>query len=192
MFPHVSLLMCLLVAGSFRTIAQQKTLQAPPVRTPTVPTIVAPQSPAIPRSPTPPVHGAVVLTPGDTIPGAPGERRERPDSPASAIFDGIRQGLVSGDVSGLSAMLAPQVSMTLRTGEHGYFSSNQAFLLVQHFLRTRKITNLNFSTMGGGANVPYATGSGTLLYRGNRYFVQVYVSLSRWGDRWMISQLNIY
>jgi hypothetical protein len=88
--------------------------------------------------------------------------------------------------------LATQVYVSLRTGEHGYYSANQATVLLEYFLRTRKISNLGFSTVGENATVPYATGSATLLYRGNRQLVQVYVAVARAGDRWLITQLNIY
>jgi hypothetical protein len=112
--------------------------------------------------------------------------------PATAIFSAVSKGLMTGEVTSFGQSLAPQVYVSLRTGEHGYFSANQASVLLEYFLRTRKISNLVFSTIGANATIPYATGSATLLYRGSRQLVQVYVAVARIGDQWLITQLNIY
>lgn len=112
--------------------------------------------------------------------------------PAAGVFESVHRGLTTGDVAAFALFLAPQVYISLRTGEHGYFSANQATALLEYFLRTRKVTGLVFSTIGENATIPYATGSATLLYRGNRQIVQVYVAASRTGGQWFITQLNIY
>jgi hypothetical protein len=112
--------------------------------------------------------------------------------PATAIFSAVSRGLISGEVASFGQSLAPQVYVSLRTGEHGYFSANQASVLLEYFLRTRKIYNLVFSTISENATIPYATGSATLLYKGTRHLVQVYVAVARTGDQWFITQLNIY
>jgi hypothetical protein len=112
--------------------------------------------------------------------------------PAASIFAAVSKGLMSGEVTMFGRSLAPQVYVSLRTGEHGTFSTNQASVLLEYFLRTRKITNLVFSTIGENADIPYATGSATLLYKGTRQLVQVYVAVTRIGEQWLITQLNIY
>jgi hypothetical protein len=112
--------------------------------------------------------------------------------PVASIFAAVSKGLMSGEVASFGQSLAPQVYVSLRTGEHGYFSTNQASVLLEYFLRTRKISNLVFSTISENATIPYATGSATLLYKGNRQLVQVYVAVARTGDQWFITQLNIY
>jgi len=112
--------------------------------------------------------------------------------PAAAIFGNVSRGLTAGDVASFAPFLAAQVYVSLRTGEHGYYSANQASALLEYFLRTRKISGLAFSTVSVNATIPYATGSATLIFRGTRQLVQVYVSAERTGDQWTITQLNIY
>lgn len=124
--------------------------------------------------------------------GAPIGQQTGGSQPATAIFSAVSTGLMSGEVTSFGRSLAPQVYISLRTGEHGYFSTNQASVLLEYFLRTRKISNLVFSTIGENAAIPYATGSAMLLYRGSRQLVQVYVAVARIGDQWLITQLNIY
>ena len=112
--------------------------------------------------------------------------------PAAAVFAAVSRGLTGGDAGSITPLLAGQVSMSLRTGEQGYYSASQASVLLAYYLRTRKISNLVFSTIGENAAVPYATGSATLLYRGNRHLVQVYVTVARTANGWSITELNIY
>ena len=123
---------------------------------------------------------------------AAGGQQTSASHPASAIFAAVSKGMTSGEATSFGRFLAPQVYVSLRTGEHGYFSTNQASALLEYFLRTRKISNLVFSTIGENATIPYATGSATLLYKGSRQLVQVYVAVARVGDQWLITQLNIY
>ncbi len=45
---------------------------------------------------------------------------------------------------------------------------------------------------GSGTYSSIATGSASFTLKGGRETAQVYLSLSRSGDRWVISQINIY
>ncbi len=108
------------------------------------------------------------------------------------IFSEVERGLGSGNMNGISGVFAPEVQVNLRGGENGYFSSHQAYYLLDTYLRSRRLINLSFTTIGDSELNPYATGGADLLYRGSREYVQVYVALSLSGDRWVISRINIY
>jgi Domain of unknown function (DUF4783) len=108
------------------------------------------------------------------------------------IFSSVQDGLGSGDVRSFSQHMGSQVYINLRGGESGYYSANQAYYVIESYLKTRKLVNLNFSTIGESDARPYATGSAGLVVRGNREFAQVYVSLSQVGEKWIITQINIY
>lgn len=88
--------------------------------------------------------------------------------------------------------MASQVYVNLRGGESGYYSANQAHYVLENYLKSRKLVNLKFSTIGESEARPYATGSAVSVQRGIREIAQVYVSLGRSGDRWYITQINIY
>jgi hypothetical protein len=143
------------------------------------------------------VHAA---PPAAAFPDAPQIRNAQPGrhrggaqrGPARELFEEIERGLASGNANSLSGLLAPEVQVSLRGGESGYFSSHQAYYLLETYLRNRRLVNLTFSTIGDADNYPYATGGANLLYRGSREYVQVYVALSPAGDRWVISRINIY
>lgn len=114
------------------------------------------------------------------------------DTQCRAIFNDVQAGISSGNTALLSRHFAPQVDVSLRGGESGTFSSDQAFYVFENFFRTRKFGRLRFSTVGEIDSNPYATGSAELLYKGNKQLVQVYVALTNAGERRVITQLNIY
>jgi len=84
------------------------------------------------------------------------------------------------------------VYVNLRGGESGYYSANQAHYVLENYFKTRRLVNVKFSTIGESDANPYATGSATFVERGTRRLAQVYVSLTRSGERWIITQINIY
>jgi hypothetical protein len=108
------------------------------------------------------------------------------------IFESIQEGLRAGNVGVLSPYFGSQVLCNLRDGESGYYSANQAFYLLQNYFSTRRLVAFDFSTIGESESNPYATGSVSFNVKGRREVAQVYVSLSQAGDRWVISQINIY
>ncbi len=108
------------------------------------------------------------------------------------IFESIQDGMRGGNIGVLSQHFGSQVLCNLRDGESGYYSANQAFYLLENYFSTRRLVGFDFSTMSESDSNPYATGSVTFNIKGRREVAQVYVSLSRAGDRWVISQINIY
>ncbi|MBI4536042.1 MAG: DUF4783 domain-containing protein [Ignavibacteriae bacterium] len=108
------------------------------------------------------------------------------------IFEGVQQGLSSGNIGVFAEHFASQVFVNLRDGESGYYSANQAYYVLENYFRSRRVMSFDFTTIGESESNPYATGSAGLSFKGTREIAQVYVSLSRAGDRWVITQINIY
>jgi hypothetical protein len=125
-----------------------------------------------------------------------GTRPQRRDSQTKEecrrIFSTVQQGLSTGRIGAFSGQMAPQVYMNLRGGESGYYSASQAHYVLEGYFKSRKLVNINFSTIGESDARPYATGSAVFIQRGIREIAQVYVLLGRSGDRWIITQINIY
>jgi hypothetical protein len=140
------------------------------------------------------------------VPGA--AARERGDSERGAlpdqhpeyrtIFQSVQDGIVSGSVGTFSQFLGSQVHVNLRGGESGYFSANQAHYVLTNYFRTRRVLRFEFTTLGSAGSEPYGTGSAVMSFKGTREQVQVFVSLTllpfsaSGGERWVISQVNIY
>jgi hypothetical protein len=141
-------------------------------------------------------------TPARVLPreGIPMQRLLSPDRAAvqkekpayQPLIDKVQEGLSTGAVELFTHRMAPQVYVNLRGGQNGYFSGNQAHYLLVDYLRNRRMVNLRFSTVGESKDTPYATGSATIVERGTRGIVQVYISLVRVGEDWSVTQIAIY
>lgn len=108
------------------------------------------------------------------------------------MFNSVRSGMSNGSVGVFSESLGPQVHVSLRGGESGYFSSNQAYYVLERYMQSNRIADLEFSTMEESGGTPFATGRTTIIKKGMKEPAQVYVSLSLVGGRWVISQIKIY
>jgi hypothetical protein len=84
------------------------------------------------------------------------------------------------------------VYLNIRGAESGYFSANQAHYVLQNFFNQHKPVSFSFTSYGESGGSPYATGRGSINVKGNREFIQIYVSLAKFKDRWVIGQFNIY
>ena len=121
------------------------------------------------------------------------QRIEVHQSPeARALLQRIERGILGGSAEAFNANFGKQVSMTIAGAESGYYSSGQAFLILQNFFSARKPTQFSFSRINDTLASPYATGRLSFIRRGNRESVQVYVSLARQETQWVITQFNIY
>jgi hypothetical protein len=110
----------------------------------------------------------------------------------SQMFIGIAEGLSSGDIARFSPWFAPQVHVALRGGESGYFSANQAHVLLQGYMKDTSPSDCSFAPAAGSDASVNSTGVVTLTLQGLRVKAQVYVALTRSRDTWVITHLNVY
>lgn len=131
-----------------------------------------------------------VLSAGSAFPS--GESEQAGENGIREVFDDVQMGISQGNVALFSPHLHSQVRVTLHGGETGLYSANQAYYLLQNFLRNRKPVNFTFTTYGESDSTPYGTGSAAFTFQGIRQHVQVYVALAPEGGRWVITHINIY
>jgi hypothetical protein len=110
----------------------------------------------------------------------------------NSVFRNVQEGLRAGNINLFSRHLGSQVYVNLRGGESGYYSDNQVHYVLRNYLRAKKLSSFEFTTAGESESNPYATGSAVFIVKGTREIAQVYVSLSYVGERWVITQINIY
>ncbi len=108
------------------------------------------------------------------------------------IFKAIEAGIDAGNVDTFAGYFAQQVYVSIRGGESGYFSSNQAYYIIKNFLTARKPLGFSFSTYGVADGIPFATGRALFRIKGNRENVQVYAALSKLNGKWVIDKINFY
>ena len=151
-----------------------------------VPTWTTPSVNASPRPEAPQLHPQQLQQ--SLVP-----KRSTVQRPAyQSVIDDVERGIGSGSVADFSAHFPSQVSISLRDEGDGTYSSNQAYYLLDQFFRLRRFTGCKLTTVGESGGVPFATGSASFTLKGGRETAQVYLSLARSGDRWVVSQINIY
>ncbi|MBZ0199904.1 MAG: DUF4783 domain-containing protein [Ignavibacteriaceae bacterium] len=117
---------------------------------------------------------------------------EKTINPAvQTIFSEIENAFSSGNVSALSAYLGPQTYFSLSNGINGYYSTSQAFYVLEDFFKIYKVVIFKFNNIQAGGNNPYATGEYVFELKGKRETAKVYISLKPAGSSWKITQITI-
>ncbi|GMU87139.1 MAG: hypothetical protein AMXMBFR48_23800 [Ignavibacteriales bacterium] len=106
------------------------------------------------------------------------------------IFTSISRGLATGNVSAFSKYITGQTYLSLASTASGYYSPNQAFYILQDFLKSLNPSSFRFSILEPGGS-PYATGVLQFETKNRKSSAQVYISLNKAGNNWYISQLTI-
>jgi hypothetical protein len=108
------------------------------------------------------------------------------------IFRNVEQGLQNNTADKFKNNLGEIVSMTISSGEHGYYSANQAVSVLVGYFSERRLVSFRFSRIHEKDFAPYATGRFIYAQKGIQKSAQVYISLTQQDSRWVISQFNIY
>ncbi len=137
-------------------------------------------------------HTSTVMSPELEYPGLQSEIALAQLTDGEEIFLAVQRGLASGDIDELTRHFGKHIYLNIRSVESGHYSANQAQFVVQNFFNVNKPLSFSFTTYGESGGAPYATGRGSINVKGNREYIQVYVSLSKHKDRWVISQFNVY
>lgn len=111
------------------------------------------------------------------------------DEPAG-VFAQIESSLNSGDISAWSKYISSQTYLSLSNGEAGYFSSSQAYYILQDFFKNYKVVSFRFRSVNSYES-PYGIGTLTYEFRNRRVNAQVFVSLTKSGNNWLISQFTV-
>jgi hypothetical protein len=106
-------------------------------------------------------------------------------------LDEIGSGLSSGKIASISYLFSSQIYLNLSNGVNGYYSSNQAYYVIQEFLTTHQILSLDINDIKEDEENVYATGSYSFAAQGKRESSQIYISLKRSSNKWKITQITI-
>jgi hypothetical protein len=107
------------------------------------------------------------------------------------IFDELESYIKDGNVTGISKYFGQQTYFSLSNGISGYYSSNQAFYVLEDFFKLYKVTSFKFEHVKTDNNNSYGTGKYSYDNKGKRNVAQVYLSLKKVGNHWNITQLTI-
>jgi len=123
------------------------------------------------------------------------DKRQRTDQGTAEIlmlFKNIETVIRSNSVGSIHPYFNSIVSIMIRSTEKGSYSAHQTAAILSMYFKDRRVTSFDFTKIQSESSTPFATGRLSVLYKGNQESAQVYVSLVKRDDRWMISQFNIY
>lgn len=118
--------------------------------------------------------------------GAQQQEREARD-----ILMGAKDALSGGRADFLREHLGRRVYINLFTGINGYYSGDQAYMILHAFFSTHTPISFSFSSRNFSIASPY--GFGPLAYerRGRRAIAELFLSLARVDNRWVINQITV-
>jgi hypothetical protein len=108
------------------------------------------------------------------------------------VFNSVEDGFSNGSIGRFSPHFGSQVSLNLRGGETGSYSANQAYYVLENYLRSRKLVDFELQSLSDAGADPFATGTVAFAVRSGRETAQVYIALANAGGRWVITEINIY
>lgn len=107
------------------------------------------------------------------------------------IFREIESGVKEGNVERISKYFGQQTYFSFSNGTNGYYSSNQAFYVLEDFFKLYRVTSFKLDHIKSDNNHSYATGKYNYDNKGQRSSAKVYISIKKIGTNWIITQFTI-
>ena len=109
---------------------------------------------------------------------------------AEVILTEIESGIAKGNFAVIYKHLSPQTYFSLTNGIRGYYSSNQAYYILEDFFKVYQVLSFKFHSLQIDKGNPYATGIYYYEFKGKRETAQVFISLKNTGKSWKIIQVT--
>ena len=120
-----------------------------------------------------------------------GNRREAiQNRDIQKIFQEIRDAIAAKDMTTLSRHLRSQTYLNLPNGISGYYSANQAYFVLEDFLKKYRVVSFKLDEINNSTINPYATGIYNYELNGRRNSVHLYLQLRESSNNWTITQIT--
>ena len=107
------------------------------------------------------------------------------------IFNDIESGIAGNDVKKFSQYFSSQPYISLVNGVNGYYSSNQAYYIMEDFFNSFKVVSFKMEETKSEGSVSYGKGDYYFEKKGRREVAHLYITLSKSGNKWYITQISI-
>ncbi len=107
------------------------------------------------------------------------------------VFTQIESAIATGNVSMLSKYFSPHTYFSLSNGVSGYFSSNQAYYILEDYFKIYQVISFKFNDIQAAEDKPYGIGVYNFEFKGKRDNSKVYISLKNNNNDWKITQITI-
>jgi len=109
----------------------------------------------------------------------------------SQILNEIETSIQDNDIKSLSKYFSSQPYISLINGVNGYYSSNQAYYILENFFNTFKVVSFSFEEKKAEESVSYGKGAYYYEKKGKRENAHLYITLNKAGSKWYITQISI-
>jgi len=106
------------------------------------------------------------------------------------IFTDIERAFSSGNSSYISEYFPSQIYLSLSTGVNGFYSSNQAYYILQDFFQLYQPISFKFTQRSEAEN-GFATGVFTFESKNKKGSAQIFISVEYSGAKWKIPLITI-
>lgn len=110
---------------------------------------------------------------------------------AGELLDTIEQAIADSHYENISPYLSEQTYLSFLNGVNGYYSSNQAYYILEDFFKEYKVISFNLNEIRLNTLTPFATGICYYDNKGNRDEANIYITLKLTGTTWKITQMTI-
>jgi hypothetical protein len=107
------------------------------------------------------------------------------------IFKDIESAISTNDINKISKYFSPQPYISLINGVNGYYSSNQAYYILEDFINTYKVVSFKIGETKIDQSISSARGEYYFERKGKREVAHLYLTLSKSGSKWQITQISI-
>lgn len=107
------------------------------------------------------------------------------------VFRELERGISEKDITKISNLLSSQTYLNLLNGVSGYYSSNQAYYVLEDFFNIYRVLSFNYQNIESSENNPFATGIYRYEQKGKKGSAQFYIALKKVGKSWKITQITI-
>ncbi|MCU0415426.1 MAG: DUF4783 domain-containing protein [Ignavibacteriaceae bacterium] len=109
----------------------------------------------------------------------------------SIIFNDIESGIINNDLKKFSQYFSSQPYLSLVNGVNGYYSSNQAYYILEDFFNSFKVVSFKMEETKTEGTVSYGKGDYYFEKKGRREVAHLYITLNNSGNKWYITQISI-
>ena len=131
------------------------------------------------------------LTPGQDYNLKHNLSNKRESQFTNNVLKKIEHGISNGNTSAIAKFLSAQTYLSLLNGVSGYYSSNQAYYVLEEFFKEYQVISFRFDNYKIDKISPYATGTFYYSSKGKRSEAKVYITLTESGKTWKITQISI-
>lgn len=107
------------------------------------------------------------------------------------ILNEVETGISQAELSEISPYLSSNVYLSFLNGISGYYSSNQAYYILEDFFNEYKAISFKFENININTTIPFAKGTYYYEHKGNRLEAKVYLTMKLAGKSWQITQISI-